>query len=494
MSRTSTRRRAPASLAGAAVLSLVAGAARAQDAGGLTVTWYDDAEFTAPGPTSVVGPVAWDFGEGGPDPAIGPDSFSGRFTGFIVPRYDDAYTLFVRSDDGVRLFVDGELVIDNWVGQAPTRTEATLALVADVPVPVMLEYFEGGGGALLEFGWVSPQQGEEFVPADRMTPDSPFGAGPAAVSLTGTDVRAAEGSPDTAVLTLSRWGALDAPLGVNLRLGGTAEAGLDYVSAPSRVELRAGQSSARIVVARPDDPTYRGRRTLTVEVEPDAAYAFGPTTRVEIELSDDETPPRDPVSVIAGTLLAGENAEGDYVVQALDAADAVIAQQVLLGEGAYALSGLGAGAYTVRAFVDADGDRLPGEAERAGLTVTGGEARVAVTLPPDVLALDFLMGDAPAMAPDAASGADGGGVPTLDAGSDASPVPGRDLGMTGADASDLTPDPDASAAGAGGEAESAGTAGGGGCSLAPSGAAAPAATIFFTWMSIGAMRRRRRQR
>lgn len=487
---------------GGAALALLAGPARAQDTGGLTVTWYDEQEFTAPGPTAVVGPVAWDFGQGSPDPAIGPDSFSGRFTGFIVPRYDDVYTLFVRSDDGVRLFVDGELVIDDWVGQAPTRTEATLPLAADVPVPVMLEYFEGGGGAVLEFGWVSPQQGEEFVPADRMSPDSPFGAGPATVSLTGTDVRAAEGSPDTAVLTLSRWGALDAPLAVNLRLGGTAEAGLDYVSAPSRVEFRAGQSSVRIVVARPDDQSYRGRRTLSVEVEPDAAYVFGAVTRAEIELSDDEMPPRDPVSVIAGTLLAGENAEGDYVVQALDAADAVVAQQVLLGEGAYALSGLPAGAYTVRAFVDADGDRQPGADERAGLTLSAGEARVAATLPPDVLALDFLMGDAPAVAPDAAAGADGGVVSTSDAAADATPGPESDLGPVGADAAPdtqadaaaVTPEPDASASGAGGEAESAGTAGGGACTQSPRGANTPAALIFFTGLSVGALRRRRRDR
>jgi hypothetical protein len=479
---------------GGAALALLAGPVRAQDTGGLTVTWYDEQEFTAPGPTAVVGPVAWDFGQGGPDPAIGPDSFSGRFTGFIVPRYDDVYTLFVRSDDGVRLFVDGDLVIDNWVGQAPTRTEATLPLAADVPVPVMLEYFEGGGGAMLEFGWVSAQQGEEFVPADRMSPDSPFGAGPTAVSLTGTDMRAVEGSPDTAVLTLSRWGALDAPLAVNLRLGGTAEAGLDYVSAPSRVEFRAGQSSVRIVVARPDDQNYRGRRTLTVEVEPDAAYAFGSVTRAEIELSDDEMPPRDPVSVIAGTLLAGENAEGDYVVQALDATDAVVAQQVLLGEGAYALSGLAAGAYTVRAFVDADGDRLPGAEERSGLTLGAGEASVAVTLPPDVLALEFLMGDPPATAPDAAAGADGGGVPTSDAASDAAQAPGNDLGPVGADANGATPEPDASVSGAGGEAEPAGTAGGGACTQSPRGANAPAALIFFTGLSVGALRRRRRDR
>lgn len=478
---------------GGVACALLAGPARAQDAGGLTVTWYDEQEFTAPGPTRIEGPIAWDFGQGSPDPTIGPDSFSGRYTGFIVPRYDDVYTLFVRSDDGTRLFVDGDLVIDNWVGQAPTRTEATLPLAADVPVPVMLEYFEGGGGAVLEFGWVSAQQGEELVPADRMMPGSPFGAGPTTVSLTGTDVRAAEGSPDTAVLTLSRWGALDAPLTVNLRLGGTAEAGLDYVSAPTRVELRAGQSSARITVARPDDQSYRGRRTLTLEVEPDAAYAFGSVTRAEIELSDDETPPRDPVSVIAGTLVAGENAEGDYVVQALDAADAVVAQQVLLGEGAYALSGLEAGDYTVRAFVDADGDRLPGAEERAGLTVSGGEARVAVTLPPDMLALDFLMGDAPATA------ADLGGTPTSDASGAAA-----DLGAGGGagggadaapetrtDAAAVTPDPDA---GTGGEAESAGTAGGGGCMQSLRGANLPAALIFFTGLSVGAQRRRRRDR
>ena len=443
--------------------ALIPALAAAQGAPGLSAAYFNEPEFMGLSVTAPPGDVAFDFLEGSPDPAIEPNSFTARYTGYINPLYTEVYRLWTRSDDGVRLFVDGQLVIDNWTPHAPTVDEASVPLRANVPVPVMLEYFENTGGALIELGWESLQQGEETIPADRMSSASPFPPGLPIVSVTSPDTIATEGTPDSALVTVSRWGDLSQPLSVELALGGTAEQGLDFTPFSTRIELRANQSSARITLSRPDNPSYRGRRVLEVSVAPSPSYTVGVASLAAVTLIDDETPPRDPVFVVTGTLTTGPEVDGEVVVQALDAGGMVAAQQVLLGEGTYALAGLEPGTYTARAFLDANGDRVldAGELEGVG---PGAQTRVSVTLPPDALEVHFALGavpsadaepaadaepvqDGPAAADvgpeaDAAAVADAG--PTGDAGSE------TDVG--GTDAADAD-EPAAAAAAAGGCAQ-----------------------------------------
>lgn len=62
--------------------------------------------------------VDFDWGEGGPNQKV--DNFSVRWSGSIEVSDTGVYVLRTRSDDGVRLWVDGLLVIDNWTGHAAT--------------------------------------------------------------------------------------------------------------------------------------------------------------------------------------------------------------------------------------------------------------------------------------------------------------------------------------------------------------------------------------
>src|SRR4051812_45002624 len=78
---------------------------------------------------------------------IGGDNFSVRWTGQINPRYTGLYSFLTNSDDGVRLFIDGKTVIDNWTKHAPTLNTGTAILTAGVKANVTLEFFEATGGA-----------------------------------------------------------------------------------------------------------------------------------------------------------------------------------------------------------------------------------------------------------------------------------------------------------------------------------------------------------
>lgn len=116
--------------------------------------------------------VDFDWGWGAPAPGIGVDRFSARWTGEVQPYYDGVYTFSVLSDDGVRLWVDGALVIDGWTSHAPAESIGTIALRAGRRYPIRLEYFDDILGAQVRLQWSSPQQGKVVIPSSQLYPTS----------------------------------------------------------------------------------------------------------------------------------------------------------------------------------------------------------------------------------------------------------------------------------------------------------------------------------
>lgn len=78
--------------------------------------------------------------------------FSARWTGYYTPQNSHSYTFSVAGDDGYRLWVDDRLVIDQWVNQATTLKQSRLDLVAGHHYKIRLEYYQDGGGAIIDFG------------------------------------------------------------------------------------------------------------------------------------------------------------------------------------------------------------------------------------------------------------------------------------------------------------------------------------------------------
>jgi PA14 domain len=91
-----------------------------------------------------------DWGERSPGEAIGANRFAARWTRTMSFEPGD-YELAVTADDGVRLYVDGVLVIDKWVDRAPTTYRSTLPLDGG-PHKIVMEYYENGGGAVARLG------------------------------------------------------------------------------------------------------------------------------------------------------------------------------------------------------------------------------------------------------------------------------------------------------------------------------------------------------
>ena len=58
--------------------------------------------------------INFSYGEGSPDPLVNVDLFSVRWTGEVEAAFTETYTFYTMSDDGVRLWIDGQQIIDDW--------------------------------------------------------------------------------------------------------------------------------------------------------------------------------------------------------------------------------------------------------------------------------------------------------------------------------------------------------------------------------------------
>lgn len=134
------------------------------DGDGLLGTYFDNIDFTAQKLQRIDTTVNYDFGTGSPDPQIGPDTFSIRWTGQIKPSFSETYTLYTTSDDGIRLTVNGTVVVDSLIDQAPTEHSGTIALTAGQRYDIQIDYYENGGGAVAKLEWSSASQPRQVVP------------------------------------------------------------------------------------------------------------------------------------------------------------------------------------------------------------------------------------------------------------------------------------------------------------------------------------------
>ena len=113
---------------------------------------------------------AW---SGAPDGvAVPADGFSVRWSGLVEVPSTGAYRLQTLSDDGVRVWVDGQLLIDNWTGHAPLYdTTAPLNWSVGQRHTLVMEYQEIGGPGTAQLLWQTPgAAGFETIPSERLYP------------------------------------------------------------------------------------------------------------------------------------------------------------------------------------------------------------------------------------------------------------------------------------------------------------------------------------
>lgn len=86
------------------------------------------------------------------------DNFSVRWTGYLKTDRTGKYTFDVSSDDGIRLYLDDRLVLDDWNDHALITNSYTTTIEGNKYYKVKLEYYENGGGAIVKLGWRLPNE------------------------------------------------------------------------------------------------------------------------------------------------------------------------------------------------------------------------------------------------------------------------------------------------------------------------------------------------
>ncbi|MBL9144325.1 MAG: putative Ig domain-containing protein [Verrucomicrobiaceae bacterium] len=103
-----------------------------------------------------------------PDARLSADRFSVRWRGCVVPRYSQPYTFITTSDDGVRLWVNDQMIINNWNDHGETQNTGSIQLSAGVPATIKMEFYENGGDAVARLEWQSGSQTREIIPNERL--------------------------------------------------------------------------------------------------------------------------------------------------------------------------------------------------------------------------------------------------------------------------------------------------------------------------------------
>jgi hypothetical protein len=108
-----------------------------------------------------------------PDPRIDDDYFSVRWTGEVMPLFTGTYTFTTHTDDGVRLWVNGTLILENWTVTGATTQSGSINLVARQRYPLRMEYRETTQDAMARLSWTPPGQPMQVVPQECLFPPPP---------------------------------------------------------------------------------------------------------------------------------------------------------------------------------------------------------------------------------------------------------------------------------------------------------------------------------
>lgn len=132
---------------------------------GLFGRYYADTTLTKNTFSRTDGTINFDWGSGSPNPAVPVDNFSVRWAGRIKAAVTGTYTFTVRASDGVRLWVNGQRIIDRWAASGTTdHVSSEIALTAGQKYDVKLEYFEGTGAASAKLSWRADGLPQAIVP------------------------------------------------------------------------------------------------------------------------------------------------------------------------------------------------------------------------------------------------------------------------------------------------------------------------------------------
>jgi autotransporter-associated beta strand protein len=140
----------------------------AENGTGLLGEYFSDMNLTTPDLFRIDPTVNFNWDNNSPDPSLAQTGYSVKWTGTVEAQYSETYTFYTTSDDGARLWVNGQELINQWHDQGPTEYSGTIALQAGQQYSIEMDYYQDGGGAVAMLSWSSASQAKQIIPAAQL--------------------------------------------------------------------------------------------------------------------------------------------------------------------------------------------------------------------------------------------------------------------------------------------------------------------------------------
>jgi hypothetical protein len=138
---------------------------------GLSATYYNNKDFTGGSVPRIDSTVNFDWWTAAPVSGIDPETFSVEWTGSVQAPAAGIYTFYTQSDDGVRLWVDNKLLIDNWTNHSSTENSKTIQLfVPGKKYSIRMQFYDDTWDATAKLSWKTPGGGgsKVIIPQNRL--------------------------------------------------------------------------------------------------------------------------------------------------------------------------------------------------------------------------------------------------------------------------------------------------------------------------------------
>jgi len=129
---------------------------------GLQAEYFDNANLKGDPKVVRTDPkIDFDWGDAAPLDGIPQENFSARWSGILGPvPTTGSYQITTKNDDGVRVYIDNRLVVDDWKAEDSAINHAVVNFEAGSTHTLRVEYMQLTGGALCTIGWLTPTEKE----------------------------------------------------------------------------------------------------------------------------------------------------------------------------------------------------------------------------------------------------------------------------------------------------------------------------------------------
>ncbi|WP_446875094.1 DUF4347 domain-containing protein [Phormidesmis sp. 146-35] len=265
---------------------------------GILGEYFNNRDFTDLKLTRIDPNVDYNWGRGTPDASIDPDTFSVRWTGQIQARSTGTYTFAATSDDGMRVLINGQPVIDNLVPTTPADTEVTGAIdfVSGQRYDFQVEYVNVTGRAFSRLTWEGPGVAKQVISRAQLlsapgTNPPPLPPLPTGTIVIGENAVTVNENVGTATVRVDRVGGSFGAASVNYTtVDETALPGADYTTTAGFLQFADGETSKTVAIPILNDTLAEDTKRFGFGLGQTIGAALGTNRTALITILDDDAP------------------------------------------------------------------------------------------------------------------------------------------------------------------------------------------------------------